>query len=870
MKKSFIAFLVTLSLSLPITAQISIVSDKKSKSVYVDKKGIIRWADGRELALFGANYSLPSACDYRAAGLVSTDKKKMVNEDITHFARMGWDGMRLCLWGDYENSDKDGNLIENDHLNIMDYAIYKAKERGIFILLTPITTYSSQWPDIMNDTISARGFSTFYKKSELGINTKAIKVQVNYLKQVMNHVNPYTGVALKDEPAILFVELINEPTHHPDDFQGSVSYINSLANAVRDTGCKKLLFYNVSQDMNIAKAIKASKADGASFAWYPMGLTSGRIRSENHLRAVDDFTPMHTPDLAGKPKIVYEFDEADGYSPYMYPAMVRSFRAVGAQFVSMFSYDMLETAPYNLGWQSHVFNMVYYPQKAVGGIIAAEEMKHLPLYKSYGNYPQNTTFGPVRINYEENSSELLTKEKFMYSNNTATKPADVKSLKQIVGYGSSPLVSYPGKGLYFLDKVENGLWRLEVYPDAIILSDPFAQMSKDKVVSRLINREWPMEISIPDLGSSFFVSPVNDGNSYISTTNSGKFSIRPGVYILSVKAKPDNLPKNIGNVKFDEFVCPAPATLPTTVLNKSFEEYQSGNNITLHADIIDSHSPDAVNLYYRSAKQSKGFRMIAMKNTGGYSYEATLPAEHLQEGIYKYAICVTLNGKTKTYPAETDKKPTDWDFYSSNQWEFSVVNKRAELSLLNPDKDYANISYTRIGDGGRTGNYTLVPATDLGRTAIRFYFPLKDNPTLEDYTMSIPVKSRILSRVENLKDASSIILRLRGELKDQKAFVTIMEADGTSWSTEITVEKDWNTLTIPLNKLQSGKGILLPQGFPGEWDYWVNPALGRGVAGDRPQLNKIERVQISFRPSGNSVAGDNPWLDLSTVNITFN
>ena len=43
---------------------------------------------------------------------------------------------------------------------------------------------------------------------------------MNYLRQILDHVNPYTGVALKDEPSILFIELVNEPWHHPEDLAG--------------------------------------------------------------------------------------------------------------------------------------------------------------------------------------------------------------------------------------------------------------------------------------------------------------------------------------------------------------------------------------------------------------------------------------------------------------------------------------------------------------------------------------------------------------------------------------------------------------------------------------------------------------------------
>jgi hypothetical protein len=99
---------------------VSVIHAQVSRTVYQDKNGIVKWSDNKqEVSLFGANYCLPSACDYRAARYVTQDLKKVVDEDMAHFARMGWDALRLCLWGDYENSDSAGNLIDNDHLNLM-------------------------------------------------------------------------------------------------------------------------------------------------------------------------------------------------------------------------------------------------------------------------------------------------------------------------------------------------------------------------------------------------------------------------------------------------------------------------------------------------------------------------------------------------------------------------------------------------------------------------------------------------------------------------------------------------------------------------------------------------------------------------------
>ncbi len=78
------------------------------------------------------------------------------------------------------------------------------------------------------------------------------------------------------------------------------------------------------------------------------------------------------------PRIVYEFDSPDQRSGTMYPAMARTFRAVGTQFAAMFAYDMLQTASRNLGWQTHYLNLVYTPRKAMSAVIAAEAMRRLP------------------------------------------------------------------------------------------------------------------------------------------------------------------------------------------------------------------------------------------------------------------------------------------------------------------------------------------------------------------------------------------------------------------------------------------------------------------------------------------------------------
>ncbi|MGE0353413.1 MAG: hypothetical protein AB7Q69_09250, partial [Gemmatimonadales bacterium] len=58
------------------------------RAVYLDQAGVVRWRDDRsEVTLFGANYVVTTASDYRAAGYLQADRKQMIEEDMAQFAR---------------------------------------------------------------------------------------------------------------------------------------------------------------------------------------------------------------------------------------------------------------------------------------------------------------------------------------------------------------------------------------------------------------------------------------------------------------------------------------------------------------------------------------------------------------------------------------------------------------------------------------------------------------------------------------------------------------------------------------------------------------------------------------------------------------
>jgi hypothetical protein len=813
-------------------------ADAPSKElIYIDSAGVMRWRTSNvEVAMLGANYCLPSASDYRAAGAVNADRKKMIDDDMTHFARMGWDALRLSFWGDWECCDRDGNLIENDHLDLLDYLIYRAKERDLHMLFSPIVTYSSSWPG--PDDPAAVGFSRYYKKEELGTNPQAIAAQVNYLRQILNHVNPYTKLALKDEPYICFVELINEPAQHPQDFDGSVRYINALYDAVRSTGCQKITFFNFSQDFAMAQAIAASKADGASFAWYPSGLVAGHQLHGNFLRTVDDYSPMLAPELANRPRVVYEYDMPDVMSGYHYPAMARTFRSVGAQSAAMFSYDMLATAPYNLGWQTHCLNMVYTPQKAASAIIASQVMRRIPRMQPVGPYPQNTKFGDFRVSYEENLSELVSSDLFYYSNNTGSRPPSPGRLRRIVGFGSSPVVRYEGAGLYFLDKIEDGAWRLEVYPDSIQIDDPFAPTRTDRLVFQLISRAWPMSVDLADLGGTFKVEALNDGNSYSTAAAAGRFTIRPGVYLLTNSSRaavklPDRLPGVPYFLGMREFVCPPPSQAPTCVVMHSQADYPADGPISIAATVASADSPDSVSLQFPDA--GAAMKTVEMHRTSGYDYAAALPAGALPAGKFRFTLSVSAGGKVLVFPHDSPVASTRAEDYGA-----AVDPVDSPVVIFDPARDIPNLAVSRSGES-RNRIARAVDGSQPGTMAFPLAYPSAQ--MADDFTASLYIGDRVSERGAGITGAKSIHIRLKGIAAPSVIRVTLVEKDGSAWSEKVFASKEWRDVVVPITSLRSARSAMLPQAYPGTWSYWLSPPAGATSI----DLAKVERLQFSLR-----------------------
>jgi hypothetical protein len=789
----------------------------------VCRDGVLRWKDdGREVALFGVNYYPPFSINFQDLATAGADREQTIRDDVAHFVRLGLDMIRLHCW-DREISDPQGNLLDNEHLRLLDFLLAECKRNGIYAMLTPIAWWGTSEP--------SQGFSNLYPMPRMTTDPKAWEAQERYLAQFVQHRNRYTGTAYGDEPSIVAFELINEPIY-PDGITDArvTAYIDALTGAVRQAGCAKPIFFN---GWGHQAAVGRSTADGGTFSWYPTGLVSGHCLRGNYLPRVADFPEMRLPVLVGKAIGVYEFDAADVAEGYMYPAMARSFRAGGAQFAAQFQYDPMPLARFNAGWQTHYLNLIYTPHKALSFLIAADAFHNLPRHHSWRSYPANCRFGEYRVSWNEALSERVGETAFLYCNTTRSRPPRPERLHRIAGCGSSPVVSYEGTGAYFLDRLAPGTWRLEVYPDDVWVTDPFADTWVGKEVSRVYWRLRGMRISLPDLGERFMVSgTVGAGQTAHAGTagqqaRNGRIAVMPGVYILR---RPGASPAR-ADWHGARFVAPAEQpSRPTAVWHDPPAQWASGSALPIRATVAARGAPE-VTTHYRTG--SGAWRTAPLRSIGSYKYAGEIPAAGLRPGTLFYYLTVAADGHTALFPggAPYDSASVSRPPAPATLWECASGMKAPDLALGGAPGQTGSAEIAGLS-GGKAALRLSATGFGEGTSAGGVRVPASAPPDPAKWT-TLAIRARSL-----LPDTTSVE-------------VGLVQDDGNAFGCIAPLNPGWSEWRIPICKLTA---------------LWstrsAKPDLGRlheislvfgawlyGGAAARPHALEVERVWLEATPS---------------------
>ncbi|HEX6071290.1 MAG TPA: hypothetical protein VFZ18_15765, partial [Longimicrobiaceae bacterium] len=801
--------------------------------VRVDGEGVMRWTEtGAEVALFGVNYTTPFAYAYRAHGYVGADRKQAIDADVAHLARLGVDAYRIHMW-DREISDRQGNLRENDHLDLMEYLVARLLERDIRVILTPIFHGGPGYPERNPVT---EGFSEDYSKGEMTVNPEARRVQRDYFTQLVRHVNPYTGRTLIDEPGLLAIEIFNEPSH-PAPPAEQTAYISEMAGALREAGFTKPILYNISIGWSDAHARAVCSADvqGVTFQWYPSGLVRNSTVRTNMLPNVDRYPIpfIGIPECRDKARLVYEFDAADVMGSYMYPAMARAFRGAGMQWATQFAYDPMAIAHVNTEYQTHYLNLVYTPAKAISFLIAGEAFRRVPRGASYGAYPASSRFGPFRVDHAEDLSEMVTEEEFYHSNTTLTRPPDAERLRHVAGHGSSPLVAYEGSGAYFLDRLEEGVWRLEVYPDVAHLEDPFGRARIDREVARLLWREWPMDIDLPDLGADFTVRPVNEGNSHAAIAAGGAFSVWPGVYVLrrrGVAGERWNDPSaRVGTLALGEFHLPSRADSGVAVVHRPAVEVTAESPLVIRAEVASTEPVRGAQLLV-GPPGGPDLAALPLRRTRGNTYEGTIAPQLVRAGVLEYAIRVEEAGRVSHFPRGATGDST---------WKVAVAVEGSPIVLLDIARDTQRIlnphpyRYVRFRS-------ELVPGSTEGRRAMRVLVESFE-PDPHHYAVRSFLGEENRARLTDARNYGVLKVRARSTgVAEERIEVALVDEDGAAWGAVVPLTPEWRDVELGISSLRPTTLALLPRPYP---EFLPNEGAEPGAAGTL-NLGKVDGVQI--------------------------
>jgi hypothetical protein len=512
------------------------------------RDGVLEYIDGGEVALWGVNYYPQSFLEFKLFKEQDIDIKAAINADLDDIVRDTEGPNRINAIRihvvDTEISDGDGNLVRNEHLDMLDYLVSKCNERGIHLWLTPIAWWGGS-PPLRDDA-----FSTQTPIQAMFYSSETWAFQKRYLKQFLEHENPYTKRRLVDEPCLNLFEIINEPLYWSlseltnlvrsnggvnvkkedentdadpnvayrkkirkewnatlpgpewesnetwDYFQYTQirRYIETMYQTIRATGAKQPIAFSAWRNIVSHQAIADSPCEMITTCWYPGGLTqTPQADARNLLPATSDSTEASwlsrdwSPMLAKKARLVYEFDASDTYRQIdLYPAMARHFRNKGIQVACQFQYDSRSHVAHNQAWPTHYLNAVHTPERFVSFLIAGETFRTLPRGTQLKpTNPDEWIFPPTAVSYSKNAALLCKEQLYMQARPTDWQPLTLpKNPIRIIAVGSTPYFDYTGTGIVDV-RIEGDAAEVRLNPDVKRLQFDVLRGTPEKPLTQL-------------------------------------------------------------------------------------------------------------------------------------------------------------------------------------------------------------------------------------------------------------------------------------------------------------------------------------------------------------------------------------------------
>ena len=168
------------------------------------KHGFVRAHDGHFVTDAGRIRFWATNFCFEACFPAKPDAEKVA----ARLARFGINCVRMhhmdnhSIWGKSPNK----TIIDPEKLDRLDYLIYQLKRHGVYV---NINLHVSRWLGD-KEGFPHRDQRPNYDKGVGNFEPRMIELQRKYARDLLTHVNPYTGTAYIAEPAVAFVEISNE------------------------------------------------------------------------------------------------------------------------------------------------------------------------------------------------------------------------------------------------------------------------------------------------------------------------------------------------------------------------------------------------------------------------------------------------------------------------------------------------------------------------------------------------------------------------------------------------------------------------------------------------------------------------------------
>lgn len=546
--------------------------------------------------------------------------KRAVDQDLAHFKRMGVSVVRVHI-SPSDFTDAEGKLVDTVFLDVFDYLVARCREEGLYVFLSLFNRIGQyDHANFLKDSFASKGGINGTvgqpDKRPYIFCPEFVEPLRTYVRELLIHRNRYDGATLKEDPGVALWEIINEPEYvefkdigDPKfaayrnewerwlerngreateetfaEFRGKyvAKFIDDMVDLVRSEGARQPIAWSMNwprfmeEHPDVHRALPATKVDAVTFCLYlrkglpPKGQINWfdmpDISSVNQLRRIlpsdggkDEFAFVRDPALRGKAKVVYEFETVNNDSAYLYPAMARFFRELGAQIACMWEYDPLVAAEENCV-PTHFLNYHSSPRKAVSFLIASEAFRTLPRGPTPGfRYTETgAVFSDFGVSFDGDISVHVGRDTVMASNDWSKWPREMREfrlpeanrLRRVVGIGNGPFAEYEGTGLYQMDIGDDRI-ELEITPNVARVGKLWAAEKHGTRAPKAIQLdEQPRRFTLRLKGWEHGVTVRRIGTDEevpLSQDSPPTFPARPGRYLLTNK-----VPAAVNNIDIDQ------------------------------------------------------------------------------------------------------------------------------------------------------------------------------------------------------------------------------------------------------------------------------------------------------------------------------